>query len=99
MIASNLPALQVAIPLIAAALCAMLRTGETAWKIALFANWAAFAVSLALGIEVAQYGTVSYMMGGWEAPLGIEYRVDAINVFGLLVVTAIAAIIFRIPFI
>ena len=93
MIASNLPALQVAIPLIAAALCAMLRTGETAWKIALFANWAAFAVSLALGIEVAQYGTVSYMMGGWEAPLGIEYRVDAINVFVLLVVTAIASII------
>ena len=38
MIASNLPALQVVIPLIAAPLCALLRSGENAWRIALVAN-------------------------------------------------------------
>ena len=93
MIASNLPALQVVIPLIAAPLCALLRSGENAWRIALVANWAAFAVAIGLGVEVAQVGTISYMLGGWEAPLGIEYRVDAINVFVLLVITSIGAVI------
>lgn len=93
MIASNLPALQVALPLIAAAICAMVRTGEIAWRITLTANVAAVLVSIGLALQVSQIGTVSYMLGGWEAPLGIEYRVDAVNAFVLLVITSISAII------
>jgi multicomponent Na+:H+ antiporter subunit D len=36
--------------------------------------------------------TISYELGGWEPPWGIEYRIDAVNAFVALVVAAIAAI-------
>lgn len=93
MIASNLPALQVVVPLLAAPMCAIFNRGETAWRIALTANWVAFAVAVALLAQVSGSGTVSYMLGGWEAPLGIEYRVDLINAFVLLIVTGVGAVI------
>ncbi len=35
-------------------------------------------------------GVVSYALGGWAPPVGIEFRVDALNVMILLLVTAIA---------
>jgi len=36
---------------------------------------------------------LSYHIGGWAPPLGIEYRVDAANAFVLLLVTAIGAVV------
>ncbi|MFT5392310.1 MAG: multicomponent Na+:H+ antiporter subunit D [Gammaproteobacteria bacterium] len=93
MIASNLPALQVVVPLVAAPICALVSRGEIAWRIALTANWIAFAVAIALLVQVSGSGTVSYMHGGWAAPLGIEYRVDLINAFVLLIVTGVGAVI------
>jgi multicomponent Na+:H+ antiporter subunit D len=96
MIAAHLPALQVVIPLIAAPLCAILRRGTAAWVIAVAANWLAFAVSVGLLFRVLDEGVISYAMGGWAPPIGIEYRVDLINVFVLLVVSGVGAAI--IPF-
>lgn len=46
---------------------------------------------LAAGIEtnLVSPGTLSYAMGGWAPPAGIEFRVDALNAVILLLVTAI----------
>ncbi len=93
MIESNLPALQVVVPLLAAPFCAMFRKGPGAWFIALAANWAAFAIAVALLLRVSDGSILSYMMGGWPAPLGIEYRIDIVNAFVLLVVSGIGAVI------
>ena len=38
-------------------------------------------------------GTISYELGGWAAPFGIEYRVDSLNAFVLLIVSGIGAIV------
>ena len=46
--------------------------------------------------QVLQTGPISYHIGGWEPPWGIEYRVDALNGFVLVLVSAIGAVI--IPF-
>ena len=38
-------------------------------------------------------GVISYELGGWAAPFGIEYRVDALNAFVLLIVSGIGAVV------
>jgi multicomponent Na+:H+ antiporter subunit D len=85
--------LQVVVPLLAAPFCAVFRKGPVAWAIALAANWAAFAIAVALLLKVRSGAILSYMMGGWPAPLGIEYRIDIVNAFVLLVVAGIGAVI------
>jgi multicomponent Na+:H+ antiporter subunit D len=92
-IAAHLPALQIVVPLIAAPLCLLLRRGVLAWGLALLASWAALAMSILLLIQVLRYGTVSYALGDWAAPWGIEYRVDALNAFVLLIVSSVGAVI------
>jgi multicomponent Na+:H+ antiporter subunit D len=93
MIAAHLPALQVVVPLIAAPLCVLLRRPALTWLVALAASWITFAVALALLLQVLERGTVSYLMGSWAAPWGIEYRVDLVNAFLLVLVSAMAAVV------
>ena len=91
MIAANLAALQVAVPLIGAPLCTLVGRGTRAWALSLIITWAAFAMAIGLMVQVASDGSISYMMGDWPAPWGIEYRVDIFNAFVLLLVTGVAS--------
>ena len=93
MIALHLPVLQVVVPLLAAPLCAVFRRGFVAWLITLIASWAAFAAAIGLVLQVIDQGVISYELGGWAPPIGIEYRVDLINAYVLMVVTGIGAVI------
>ncbi len=93
MIALHLPALQVVLPLLAAPLCAIFRRGFIAWLLTLIASWAAFAAAIGLLLRVLDEGVISYALGGWAPPIGIEYRVDLINAFVLLVVSGVGAVI------
>jgi len=90
MIMENLPALQVVIPLLSAAICAVLPSGKVAWGWTAVTCAIAFAVSLALFGQVYHGTPISYAMGGWTPPYGIEYRVDLLNAFILVVISAIA---------
>ena len=91
--ASQLPILQVVIPLLAAPICVALRNKSIAWLFATLVTWATFAVSIMLAIEVRTVGELSYEIGGWAPPWGIEYRVDALASLVLLVVSGIGAIV------
>ena len=93
MIASNLPALQVVIPLLAAPLALMLRRGNLSHLLALLVSVVALLISYTLLQAVLTTGPISYEMGGWEPPWGIEYRVDAANAFVLLIVSAIGTVV------
>ena len=93
MIAVHLPALQVVIPLIAGPLCLILRRGALAWALALGVSWLSPVISIALLARVLDTGVLSYALGGWPAPWGIEYRVDTVNAFVLLLVSAISALV------
>ncbi|MCF8470262.1 MAG: monovalent cation/H+ antiporter subunit D family protein, partial [Parvibaculum sp.] len=92
-IANNLPALQVVIPLIAAPLCLMLGQGTRAWAFATFISFIVFAISVSLFAATLDGTVLFYHMGGWAPPLGIEYRVDVLNAFVLMIVSGIAALV------
>jgi multicomponent Na+:H+ antiporter subunit D len=92
-ITQHFPALQVVIPLLCAPLCAMLRRGHAAWLFALFVSLLMPVISGALLARVLQEGEISYWLGSWEPPWGIEYRIDTANAFLLVLVSLIGAIV------
>lgn len=93
MIASNLPALQVVIPLLAAPMALMLRRGSFAHLWALLVSILTLVISYTLLQTVLIDGPISYEMGGWEPPWGIQYYIDSINAFVLLIVSAIGTVV------
>ncbi|MFQ5773515.1 MAG: monovalent cation/H+ antiporter subunit D family protein [Kiloniellaceae bacterium] len=93
MIAANLPALQIVVPLVAAPACLLLRRGALAWALALAVSWAALVIAALLLHQVVRAGPLSYEMGDWAAPWGIEYRIDALNAFVLLIVAGVGAVV------
>jgi multicomponent Na+:H+ antiporter subunit D len=88
----NLPALQVVAPLLGAVIVAFFRRGSTAYAFALAVTWFMPVISMTLLAQVMAGGTISYGLGGWAPPIGIEYRVDALNAFILLVVSLVSAV-------
>ncbi|MEX2451945.1 MAG: monovalent cation/H+ antiporter subunit D family protein, partial [Rhodospirillales bacterium] len=93
MIQANLPALQVVIPLLAAPICLLLRRSDWTWGFALLVTWTTFAIALALLFQVADTGTISYPLGDWAAPWGIEYKVDFLSAFLLVIVSGIGSVV------
>jgi len=92
-VSSHLPALQVIVPLIAAPACVLFARARLAWWVALGASLASFAIALALLRSVLDGGEITYAMGGWAAPFGIEYRIDAVNAFVLFIVSGASAVL------
>ena len=79
LINQHLPILQIVVPLIAAPLCIILRRRQLVWVFAVVVTWACLAMAGGLMLQVLSQGPISYHLGGWEPPWGIEYRVDAVN--------------------
>jgi len=92
-IAANLPALLVVVPLLAAPVCLLVRSAPAAWTIVYAASIAAFAAAVALLERVLADGVISYAMGGWPPPWGIEYRIDAASAFVSLIVTGVNLVV------
>ena len=91
-LALHLPALQVVIPLVSAPLAVLFRRAGPAFLIVTAASWAAFATAIALWFETGDGATISYAIGSWQPPWGIEYRVDRLSSFMLLIVSGMAAL-------
>lgn len=91
---THLPVLQVMVPLTAAALCALTPRPVIAWGLTLLAGVACLAGALRLLTIVLSGGPVAYHLGGWPPPLGIEFRLDALSAFMLVIVSAVGAITF-----
>ena len=93
MIASHLPILQIIIPLMAAPVCLLLRHSFAAWLFSLLVTFATFAVSIALLVQVLNDGPQSYALGSWAPPWGIEYLVDQLSGFILVIVSGIGLLV------
>ena len=93
MINGQLPALQVVVPLIAAALCLILSRPPAAWLITFVASAVSMLVSFLMLQEVLQSGVIDYTFGGWAAPFGIAYRVDLVNAYVLVIVSTISTVV------
>lgn len=90
---SHLPILQVILPLVAAPSCMIIRKATFVWLFSLAVGLAALAVSVLLLQQVYVAGPISYQLGGWEAPWGVEYRIDLLNAWLLLIVTALGSVV------
>lgn len=88
------PALLVVIPLILAPLCAILPSGRIAWLLSIVGAAGALFCAIILTVLVREPGTdfISYAMGGWQPPLGIEFRIDSLNALVLLIVSGIGVL-------
>ena len=93
MIETHLPILQIIVPLIGAPLCVILRRRMAAWVLSVLVCFACLVMSSQLLLRVLHSGTISYALGSWSAPWGIEYRVDAVNAFILLLVSLIGSVV------
>jgi multicomponent Na+:H+ antiporter subunit D len=89
----HLPILVVIIPLLTAPLCVLVERPRLVWGLALVSAWLSFAAAIALALSVAASGTLTYQLGGWPPPWGIEYRIDTLASFVLMIVTAMAALV------
>ena len=93
----HLPALQIVVPLVAAALCLLIRKAGVVRFFAVAIAWACLGIALSLLQQVQASGPISYAFGGWAPPLGIEYRVDELSAYVLVIVTLIASVVFPFP--
>lgn len=93
MTSPHLLVLEVVVPLIAAPLIVALRRSGVAWMIAAAASAFMLVGAIMLFAEVQRHGVVSYAIGSWPPPWGIEYRLDALNAFLLVLLGTIAAVI------
>ena len=93
MISSQLPALQVVLPLVAAPLCILFHNRTFAWLLMVFVSLVSFGISCALFNQVLVENTITYAMGGWVAPWGIEYYIDKLTTYMLLIVNGIAVLV------
>ncbi|MCG6948249.1 MAG: monovalent cation/H+ antiporter subunit D family protein [Acidobacteria bacterium] len=92
-VSDDLPALQIALPLLSAAVCLLVRRRRAAWAVAMTVAWGSFASACVILSRVLHHGTISYAEGGWRAPWGIELHIDLLNALVLLIVTGICAIV------
>lgn len=90
---AHLPILQVIIPLMAAPLCLLLTRSRLVWLFSLIVSGIAFLISSLLLQQVMTSGTIIYELGGWDAPWGIEYRIDQLNAFLLLIISGISTVV------
>lgn len=87
----HLQVLVVVVPLLAAPLCALLPGRRLPWLLATAVAWAVLCAAAVLALEVREAGLLTYELGGWAAPWGIEYRLDASSALVQLLIGVIAA--------
>ena len=89
---AHLPALQVIVPMLMAAFVVLLRARSLPWAAATATSLLAFSIAIQLTLIVMGGSPVTYQMGSWAAPYGIELQVDALSALVLLVVTGASSV-------
>ena len=87
---SQIPALIVSVPLFCAPFCIISNHKFFSWLIALIATFFSFICSIFLFLNIQEKMVISYAMGQWLAPWGIEFRIDKLNSFLILIVSFFA---------
>ena len=89
----QLPVLPIIIPLVAAPFCLIIPNGRIAYFYAIAISALTFLSCIGLLHGVAAGGTISYYLGDWAPPLGIEYRIDLANALVLTLISGVAALV------
>ncbi len=91
-IVAHAPALLIAVPMLLAPLAAFMPSGRIAWLLSILGTGFSLLMAVVLLAQVRSIeggAVISYHMGGWVPPAGIELRIDALNAMVLLLVTVI----------
>ena len=94
---NQLPVIVIVLPLIAAPLCVLLRNAAIVRIFSVLVAWSCLGMSLVLLDQVTSGEPISYALGNWPPPLGIEYRIDVLNAYVLVVVSLITAVVLLFP--
>ena len=89
----QLPILQILLPLIAAPVIVVLGLRQLAWALAFFSSIGSLVIAYLLLQKVLDGSEISYRLGGWAPPIGIEYRIDAASAFVLLLISSISSVV------
>ena len=89
---SQLPILVVAIPLLFSVIVPVVGWWKRRWCWPLVVTALALSLISSVGIayDVVAQGTISYYLGGWDPPWGIEYRIDHLSAFMILVLSFVS---------
>lgn len=90
---THFPILQVVVPMLAAAFCVIIRNPRLCWLLTQFTMIVTLFIAAVLLQTVMETGVISYAIGGWTPPWGIEYRVDSLSALLLIIVTVIATLV------
>ncbi len=91
---AHLPILAAVIPLLAAPTCFLFaRFLNFVWLFAFLASAASFAASVWLAAQTSSGAVISYHIGGYAPPLGIEFRIDAASALIMLTISAVASVV------
>jgi len=85
-------ALMVVLPLMVGASMAIIPRERLAWALTFIVMLICMVCAFALVLQVMEQGRITYKMGGWDPPYGIEYVVDALSAPVLLLISAMAVI-------
>lgn len=87
----HFPILVVIIPLFMSFIIFLVRLTRyrCEWHLSTAATFLSFLISLFLLYTVLRTGPVSYWLGGWAPPWGIEYRVDYLSGFMVVIVALV----------
>jgi multicomponent Na+:H+ antiporter subunit D len=89
-ISPHLPVLAVVVPLVCAPLIVLSRRAGVGWVITVAASVFSLVAAIAILLHVQATGVISYAIGNWPPPWGIEYRIDAVNAFVLVLLGLVA---------
>jgi multicomponent Na+:H+ antiporter subunit D len=92
-ISQHLIVLVVVVPLIASTLIAAVRKPTFAWAMTLAVSLIELLIAWQLLQKTLAEKVISYPIGSWAPPLGIEYRVDALNAFVVMLIALIGAVV------
>ena len=90
---NHLPILQVITPMLIAPILVVLNNKTLSWLLSFVGALACLIISVLLIQAVSDGSTLTYFLGGWAPPIGIEYRIDAANSILLFLISIISVIV------
>jgi multicomponent Na+:H+ antiporter subunit D len=93
MIDLHLTILVIITPLAAAPLCSLLPRHDLAWAWSTLTAATVFGLAVRLLHTVQQQGVQIYRLGGWQAPWGIELRIDDASALVIVLVSLIGLLV------
>jgi len=89
-IIKNLPILVVLTPLMMSLIVVLISNNFLSWLLTLFTTLFTFIFSLLLYQEVYLHTAISYALGNWVPPLGIEYLIDKVSIIPIIIISLIS---------